>query len=63
MKTKKILKVTMVLLMLLGIIFSISNFIADNLHAANWEQLWEWEDGSYDCLGDGQGCVTVIAPK
>jgi len=64
MKTKKLLKVTVVLVMLLGILFSISNFTADNLGAAaKWEQLWEWEDGTYDCLGAGQGCVTVTAPK
>jgi hypothetical protein len=59
---KRMIKAIMIIIMIVGIALSISNFFSLELRATRvvWEQLWEWGDGTYDCMGDGNSCCTVI---
>ena len=62
--TGRLVKVGLVLLMLVGIIFSLFNFIAVKSEAgAIWQQLEMGDDphgGTYiRCWKTGQACVTV----
>jgi hypothetical protein len=54
---RKIIKIVMILMMLLGIAFSISNFISVELKADVLRGIeWTWPDGSVDCVGFGIQC-------
>ncbi|MGD2088815.1 MAG: hypothetical protein PVH61_21730 [Candidatus Aminicenantes bacterium] len=54
---QKILKVTMIVLMILGITFSISNLIPEEVDARTFRATWvEMPDGTLDCMGDGNDC-------
>lgn len=57
-------KVILVLVMIMGIAFSISNFFPKKANAAMKEELLHWfdlgENGyAYYCEDEGQGCYTV----
>ena len=55
---KKILQVTMVLIIILGVLFSISNFTSRELKAGSLLGTWvECPDGSFRCMGDGTECA------
>lgn len=54
---KKILKPTMIILMILGITFSISNFMPKKIDAFVETAAWVLNpDGSFDCQGEGNEC-------
>ena len=62
---KKIFRVILVLVIVLGVAFSISNFFPKTADAVMTEELLHWfdlgDDGyAYYCEGEGQGCYTVI---
>lgn len=54
---KKVIKMMMVLIMLLGIAFFISNFISLELKAAGEKtSTWVYVNGVRDCMGNGNEC-------
>ena len=58
---KKIVKFTFLVLMILGIVFSIFNFTASNLHAGCF---WvEYHPAIPDCYGRGSTCLDCTAPQ
>lgn len=58
---KKGIRILMIIIMLLGISFSISNFISVELKAGTLKGAWiEEPDGSYKCRGDGSECSIVF---
>lgn len=64
---KKIFKVILVFLMILGVAFTISNFVSKKANAVMTEELLDWYElpggYAYRCLPDGQGCYTVELPQ
>lgn len=53
---EKLIKILLVLFMILGIIFAISNFSSSNIQAGG-KGTWVLEpDGTWICKGDGPGC-------
>jgi membrane protein CcdC involved in cytochrome C biogenesis len=55
---RKAIKIVMILIMLLGIAFSISNFISVELKANHLNGLdWVWPDGAVDCIRIGGECT------
>ena len=55
-KMKKTFKIIMVVIMLLGIAFSISNFTSMELKANGLRGMWDYDDGKEVCMGDGDEC-------
>jgi hypothetical protein len=53
---KKVMKVMLVLIMVLGIAFSISNFISMELKAGEKTSSWVYVNGVRDCMGYGNEC-------
>jgi ABC-type enterochelin transport system permease subunit len=53
---KKVIKITLVLIMVLGIAFSISNFISLELKAAEKTGAWVYKNGVRECMGFGNEC-------
>ncbi|NIR04014.1 MAG: hypothetical protein GTN82_01145 [Candidatus Aminicenantes bacterium] len=54
---KKVLKVIMIVIMLLGIAFSISNFVSVKTEAGTKDgAIYEWPDGTTDCIDIGNEC-------
>jgi len=57
---KKIAMITMALLMIVGIIFAVSNFISVELEgAAAWKKAHYVTEDFIPCFGDGQDCCIV----
>jgi len=62
---KKVFKVTVILLMFLGVLFSVLNFLSIKEDAATFWQKLEMGDDPYGgtyvkCYSSGQACVSVI---
>jgi hypothetical protein len=53
---KKVIKITLVLIMVLGIAFSLSNFISQDLNAGEKNGSWVYENGVKECMGFGNEC-------
>ena len=54
---KKVIKITLVLIMVLGIGFSLSNFISLELKAAGVKtSAWVYKNGVIECMGIGTEC-------
>lgn len=53
---KKVIKIMMVLIMILGIAFSLSNFISFQLEAGEKTGSWVYENGVKECMGFGDEC-------
>jgi hypothetical protein len=53
---KKIVKVMLVLIMVLGIAFSLSNFISLELKAGEKMSTWYYANGVIECMGHGTEC-------
>ncbi len=53
---KKAIKMMLVLIMVLGIAFSISNFISLELRAGAKTSTWVYVNGVRDCMGFGDEC-------
>jgi hypothetical protein len=52
---KKVAKIVLVLIMVLGIAFSLSNFVSIDLHAAK-TSVYIYRNGVWDCIGLGNEC-------
>lgn len=53
---RKVLKITMIVFMLLGILLSVSNFLLVELTASAPSEEGAWQqcpDGGWKCIGDG----------
>jgi hypothetical protein len=53
---KKVVKMALVLIMLLGIGFSLSNFITLELKANPKTATWYYVNGVFECMGHGNEC-------
>ncbi len=53
---KKVIKIMMVLIMIVGIAFSLSNFISIELKAAEKTGTWVYKNGVKECMGIGNEC-------
>ena len=54
---KKILKIAMILIMLVGIAFSITNFLSVESKAeGSTRGAWVYVNDTYRCMGDGNEC-------
>jgi len=54
---KKVIKITLVLIMVLGIAFSLSNFISLELKSAGAKtSAWVYKNGVRECMGIGTDC-------
>jgi hypothetical protein len=53
---KKVVKIVLVLIMLLGIAFSLSNFITLELKASPNKAAWYYANGVIECMGQGNEC-------
>jgi hypothetical protein len=54
---KKVIKIILIIIMLLGIVFSISNFIIPGkIKAASEKGVWVYVNGDWECTGDGESC-------
>jgi len=53
---KKLTKIILVLIMILGIGFSISNLISVKLKAGEKICTWVYRNGAWDCMGLGTDC-------
>jgi hypothetical protein len=53
---KKLIKMMLVLIMLLGIAFSLSNFITLELKASPNKAAWYYANGVIECMGQGNEC-------
>ncbi len=53
---KKVIKIMLVLIMVLGIAFSISNFISLELRADGKICTWYYVNGIFECIGHGNEC-------
>ncbi len=53
---KKVVKIVLVLIMLLGIAFSLSNFITLELKASPYKAAWVYANGVFECMGQGTDC-------
>jgi hypothetical protein len=53
---KKVIKITLVLIMVLGIAFSLSNFISIELKAGEKTGSWVYKNGVKECMGFGNEC-------
>ena len=53
---KKVMKVMLVLIMVLGIGFSLLNFISLELKAGAKTAAWVYRNGTWDCMGLGNEC-------
>jgi len=65
---KKIIKIIMVILMLMGIGFSIFNFLSVEIKAGGGgipiKGAWVYSAGQYRCMGDGTDCtIGMFEPK
>jgi hypothetical protein len=61
---KKALKILMVVIMILGIAFSVTNFISLQLKAAGMKGIWVYDFGTKTCEGLGNECdITIIEPN
>jgi len=56
-------KVIAVLIMISGILFSISNFISLELKAGGGKGSWVFCLGTYRCMGDGNECSFGIGQE
>jgi uncharacterized alpha/beta hydrolase family protein len=52
---RKVVKIILVLIMVLGVVFSISNFFSVNLHADK-TATWYYVGGIFECIGRGNEC-------
>lgn len=55
---KRILKILMVVLMLIGSTFAISNFISPKLKAEGLNGSWVYKNGVKVCIAPGSECST-----
>ena len=55
---KRILKILMVVLMLIGIAFAIPNFISPKLKAEGLNGSWVYKNGVKVCIAPGNECST-----
>jgi len=53
---KKVVKMMLVLIMLLGIAFSLANFISLELKAGAKTATWYYANGAIECMGHGNEC-------
>jgi hypothetical protein len=53
---KKVIKMLLVLIMVLGIAFSLSNFISLELKAGPKICTWVYANGVFECMGHGNEC-------
>ena len=53
---KKLVKIILVLIMMLGIGFSISNFVSLDLRAGDKTATWYYANGVIECMGRGNEC-------
>ena len=53
---KKVIKITLVLIMVLGIAFSLTNFISLDLKAGGKTGTWVYKNGVRECMGIGNEC-------
>ncbi len=54
---KKVLKLSMVSIMIVGILFSIFNFASGEIKAAGVGRgAWVYNQGVLECMGDGNDC-------
>ena len=53
---KKVVKIVLVLIMVLGLGFSLSNFIALELKASPYKAAWVYANGVIECMGQGTDC-------
>jgi len=51
-----IIKMILILIMLLGIAFSISNFLSVALNASPKKATWVYANGVFECMGQGDEC-------
>ncbi len=56
MKMKKYIKIVLILIMILGIAFSISNFLSVELTAGEKTGTWVYRNGVRECMGIGSDC-------
>ena len=56
MKNNTIIKIILVVIMLLGIGFSISNFLSVRLSARSKIATWYYVGGIFECMGRGNEC-------
>ena len=56
MKMKRNIKIVLILIMILGIAFSISNFLSVELTAAEKTGAWVYKNGVRECMGFGNEC-------
>jgi hypothetical protein len=52
---KKVAKIMLVFIMVLGIAFSLSNFVSIDLHAAK-TSVWIYKNNVWECMGFGDEC-------
>ena len=53
---KKAIKITLVLIMVLGIAFSLTNFVSFELKALEKTGSWVYKNGVRECMGFGNDC-------
>jgi ABC-type enterochelin transport system permease subunit len=53
---KKVIKIMMVLILISGIAFSLSNFISVELKAVEKTGAWVYKNGVRECMGAGNEC-------
>jgi hypothetical protein len=53
---KRVMKMLLVLIMILGIAFSISNFVSLELEAGEKTGSWVYRNGVKECMGFGNEC-------
>lgn len=53
---KKVIKITLVLIMILGIAFSLSNFISQELNTGEKTGSWVYRNSVRECMGFGNDC-------
>jgi hypothetical protein len=53
---QKVVKIVLVLIMVLGIAFSLSNFVSVELNAGEKTGAWVYKNGVRECMGLGTEC-------
>ncbi len=53
---KKVIKMMLVLIMILGIAFSLTNFVSLDLEAGPKISTWYYVNGVVECMGRGNEC-------
>lgn len=52
----RIIKIILIVIMLMGVAFSISNFISIELNAGAKTSTWVYKNGTWVCMGFGDAC-------